>query len=261
MYKVTGKAISGRLPIWFERKLLNLSYRACHKVITSENLGSYKSWMKENRIISRKLILTRSLPESVVFPAFMKRLNELKNDNSYSTRNESIIRLVYVGRQHIEKMTDHLVKALPIIREAVPNVRLRMIGSGPDKELLQNMAKENKVDDIIESVSYAPHGQLPDLLLTSDIFVSPSTGHAFREAAICGLPIVSYNIDWIKGFLTHNENFYGIEKMDHNDFAEGVIKLAKDTELRKKLSANIRSFAGRYWSADQMQDSLMKAFE
>jgi glycosyltransferase involved in cell wall biosynthesis len=260
MYKVTGKAISSKLPIWFERKLLNLSYRICNKVITSENLGNYTAWMKENKVIKKKLILTKSLPESVVFPAFTKRLNELKNESNYQQKTGDIIRLVYVGRLHVEKMTDHLIKALPLIRAAVPNIRLRIIGAGPDKDLLERMIKENEVDDITELLDYVPHGQLPDLLLSSDVFVSPSTGHAFREAAICGLPIVAYNIDWIKGFLTHEENFYGTETIDYKKFSEDVITVANDLALRKKLSSNIELFAERYWSAKNLPKSLEKIF-
>lgn len=260
MYKVTGKAISGKLPIWLERNFLSLSYRTSHKVITSENLGNYTAWMRGNRIIRKKLIITRSLPESVVFPAFMKRLNELKKSSNCNSRTDGIIQLVYVGRLHIEKMTDHLIKALPVIKTVVPNIRLRVIGAGPDKELLESMAKENKVDDIVELMSYVPHGKLPDLLLDADIFVSPSTGHAFREAAICGLPIVAYNIDWVKGFLTHGENFYGVENMDYKEFAEGVINVAKDEGLRKRLSASISAFAEQYWSAQYLPESLAKVF-
>lgn len=261
MYKVTGKAIAGKFPIWFERMLLNFSYRICDKVITSENLGSYTAWMQENRIIRKKLILTDSLPESVVFPAFMKRLNELRNNNSNQQHTEDIIRLVYVGRVHVEKMTDHLIKALAVIRAFVPNVRLRIIGTGPDKDLLINMAMKYKVDDITEFLNYVPHGQLPDLLLSSDIFVSPTTGHALREAAMCGLPIVAYNIDWINGFLTHNENFYGIEDIDYKKFTDGVIKVAKDKDLRKRLSSGIRAHAERYWSGERLQHSLVNVFE
>jgi len=261
MYKVTGKAIVEILPIWLERRLLNLSYRICDKVITSENLGNYTVWMQENRIIRKKLLLTGSLPESVVFPAFMKRLNECRENHIYPQRNEDIIRLVYVGRVHVEKMTDHLIKALPLIRAAVPNVRLRIIGTGPDKDVMINLAMKLKVDDITEFLNYVPHGQLPDLLLSSDIFVSPSTGHAFREAAICGLPIVAYNMDWIKGFLVHKETFYGINEMRYEAFAEGVIDLCRNRDLQHRISNNIKQFAIKYWSSENLKASLEKLFQ
>jgi glycosyltransferase involved in cell wall biosynthesis len=260
MYKVTGKAISGRLPIWLERIFLKWSYRSSYKVLTSFNLGNYINWMKENKIISRKLKITDALPESVVFPQFMNRLNELSKPGKGIVRNDTMMRLIYVGRLHIEKMTDHLIKAMPIILSKVPNAHLSLIGQGPDKEALIKLAGELGISEAVTFHDYVPNSALPDHLLGSDIFVSPITGHAFREAAICGLPIVAYNIDWIKGFLTHNETFYSIDTTDYNAMAEGVITMCLDNELRQKISLNIKKFASRYWSHDQLLPSMESIF-
>jgi len=260
MYKVTGKALSGRLPIWFERILLGLTYRSCFKVITSFNLGNYINWMRGNHIINKKLIIVDSLPESVIFPSFMKRLNEISGKMESRNFRNGGIKLIYVGRLHSEKMTDHLVKAISIVRKSVSDVNLIVIGQGPDKENLVSLAKELGVDDIVKFQDYVTHYQLPDYLFSADVFVSPSTGHAFREAAMCGLPIVAYNIDWVKGFLIPGENFYGIDSMDYEKFAEGIIDVARDSDCREKLSVNVKSFAEQYWSSKNLQLSLLRIF-
>lgn len=260
IYKVTGKAISGRLPIWLERILLGLTYRSCYKVITSFNLGNYINWMQGNHIINKKLIIVDSLPESVIFPAFMKRLNEISGKVQSRNFRNGGIKLIYVGRLHSEKMTDHLVKAISIVRESIPDVNLIVIGQGPDKDNLVSLAKQLGVDDIVKFQDYVTHSHLPDYLLLADIFVSPCTGHAFREAAMCGLPIVAYNIDWIKGFLISGKNFFGVEYLDYKKFANGIIDVAKDSDFREKLSVNVKSFAERYWSSNNLQLSLLKIF-
>lgn len=261
MYKITGKGLSNKLPIWFERILLRWSYRSCFKVVSSYNVGNYINWLNENKIIGRKLIISNSLPESVVFPAFMKRLGEIEPAAMEKRRKDGEIKLIYVGRLHAEKMTDHLVKAFVLVKASVPAVRLTIIGQGPEKETLVAMAQEAGVADDIKFQDYVNHSELPDYLLSSDIFISTATGHAFREAAMCGLPIVAYNIDWVKGFLIHGQDFYGVDKIDFNDFAKGIITLCKDEELRHTIAVNSKKFADKYWSAKQLKSSLTGIFE
>jgi len=260
MYKVTGKALSGRLPIWIERILLGLTYRSCFKVITSFNLGNYINWMKQNKIIGKKLIIVNSLPESVIFPKFMKRVLEIMRVDKSNINPAGDKKLIYVGRLHAEKMTDHLVRAMVQIKGKVPGAKLMIVGQGPDKENLKALATELNVADVIEFKEYVANAELPDLLFSADIFVSPSTGHAFREASICGLPIVAYDIDWIQGFLTHKENFYGISNIDYNAFAEGIIALCLDDELKNHIKKHIKNFAFTYWSPENVKESLETIF-
>ena len=113
---------------------------------------------------------------------------------------------------------------------------------------LINLIKEYGLENNTKLLGYIPNENLPEYLLSSDIFVSPLTGCSFREAAFCGLPIVAYNLDWIKGFLTHKVNFYGVEKSDCKQLAQGIIEVYESEKLREKLSVNITKFAKDNWS-------------
>ncbi len=247
MHELTKQSISGILPIWLEKKLIHLGYKMCDIIITSSNLGNYINWLKANTTINKKLKILTAIPESVVFPSFTKKMNEISNQN-IRRHDSGKLKLIYVGRLQKEKKVKDLILSLKIVNAKYPNTELTIIGSGPEQELLINLIKEYGLENNTKLLGYIPNENLPEYLLSSDIFVSPLTGCSFREAAFCGLPIVAYNLDWIKGFLTHKVNFYGVEKSDCKQLAQGIIEVYESEKLREKLSVNITKFAKDNWS-------------
>ena len=247
MHELTKRSISGILTIWIEKRFIQLGYRMCDIIVTSSNLGNYINWLKDNPIINKKLKILTAIPESVVFPSFTKKMNKISNQNIRRFDSEKL-KLIYVGRLQKEKKVEDLISSLKIVSSKYPKTELTIIGSGPEQELLINLIKEHGLENNTKLLGYIPNENLPEYLLSSDIFVSPLTGCSFREAAFCGLPIVAYNLDWIKGYLTHKVNFYGVEKSDHKQLAEGIIEVYEGEKLREKLSTNITIFAKDNWS-------------
>ena len=125
------------------------------------------------------------------------------------------------------------------VREAV----FYAIGFAPPDELL---ALRN--DRVIVREGGA-HSDVRETYWNSDIFVAPiELGGGFRgkmlEALACGLPIVStslsaFGINPIKGeemFVTDN----------YEEFTDCVIKLLKDVDLRKSMSARARALGEHF---------------
>ncbi|MCP4668178.1 MAG: glycosyltransferase family 4 protein, partial [Deltaproteobacteria bacterium] len=93
------------------------------------------------------------------------------------------------------------------------------------------------------------HSDVRETYWNNDIFVAPiELGGGFRgkmlEALACGLPIVStslaaFGINPVKGeemFVTDN----------YDAFTDCVIKLLKDVDLRKGMSARARALGQRF---------------
>jgi glycosyltransferase involved in cell wall biosynthesis len=116
------------------------------------------------------------------------------------------------------------------------------------------------VDADIEFLGYVSNANLPDYYLSADVFVSPLTGGSLREAALCGLPIVAYNMDWIKHVLVHRKTFLAVTPYDYKGLAEEVLNVITDQELRQSLSENIKNLSQELWSPTNIKASLEKAF-
>ncbi len=261
IYKLTGKSLSYRYPIWFERILLNLSYRLCSNLLTAKGTGDFVNAMKRNKILNKKLLIADSLPEIVIFPSFVKSLKEINKKFEVKKKDKEPYIIISVNRLIKEKKIDHLIKAVKILEENGINVELKLIGSGAEQKNLEKLARESGVEKKVAFLGFINNGELPVHLLEADLFLSPLSGSTFREAAICGMPIIAYNIDWLRDYLEHKEYIYRVDTVDHLQFADGIMELLGDVELRKKLSANIQKFAQITWSPDSVGASLKKVME
>ena len=222
MHELTKRSLSGVLPVWLEKLFIKLGYKMCDTIVTSSNLGNYINWLKDNTIINKKLKILTAIPESVVFPSFVNAFNKL-NIANYDVKDSEKMKLIYVGRLNKIKGIEDLILSFKIVKTKYPNSELKIIGTGPDKKFLETLIKKHSLENNVRLLGFISNGDLPKYFMKSDVFVSPLTGNSLREAAYCGLPIVAYNIDWIKGFLTHKLNFYSIEKKSYTLLADGII--------------------------------------
>ena len=137
---------------------------------------------------------------------------------------------------------------------------LLVIGGGPKKNNLQKLAFELKVNNIVNFLGSFPNNKIPRYLMGSHVFVSPLTGTSLREAALCGLPIIAYRMDWISNLLKNEETALLVEPGDYTEMAKQVLRLIDDKELCHKLSVNIKKLALQLWSLEGIENDLAKVF-
>lgn len=101
----------------------------------------------------------------------------------------TISRLTYSDRY---KGVDHLIQAMPAIREKIPNTRLRVIGRGDDLPRLQKLAAP--LGEAVQFLGYVSDETIKTEIATSDIFALPSEregfGLVYLEAMAQGKPCV-----------------------------------------------------------------------
>ena len=129
------------------------------------------------------------------------------------------------------------------ISKEVPDAKFYAIGFAPPPELLG--LRSNRI--IVREGG--AHSDVRKVYWRSDVFVAPiELGGGFRgkmlEALACGLPIVStslaaFGIDPVNG-----EEMFVTD--DYSEFTEHVIRLLKDTHLRKNVSHLARALGERF---------------
>lgn len=102
----------------------------------------------------------------------------------------------YVGRFIKEKGIDLLLRASAELR--FPH-RLMLVGAGPERPLLESLARTLKIEDRVEWHPSVPHSGVPRLLSQFDALVLPSItgtywkeqfGRVLIEAMACGVPVI-----------------------------------------------------------------------
>ncbi len=254
MYKITGKSLSYKIPISIEKYLLKLSARTCYKVITSKSLGEYIKWLQNDKTFSKKLEILELFIEEIPSPYFLEKI---KNSSYISIKKDSYNALL-VSRLKSEKCVDHAIKAIKIVQDLGIDLHLNIIGSGEDLIELKKLSEDLKIQDKIHFLGQKTLIEIADYYLTSDIFLSPLTGSALREVAFFGLPVIAYEMDWLKGTLKNDENYIGVEAFNYKVLGSETQKLLLNKDKRQELGNSIKDFAHQTWGVDKIQSTYSK---
>lgn len=144
-----------------------------------------------------------------------------------------------IGALVPHKRVDIILRALKIASTQIQvPLHALIIGTGTESDKLHALVKELKLESQVSFLSRVPE-IYPYLQHVADIHISASSEEGFGlsvvEAAACGLP----NIVSASGALTEVvvDEFDGIhvKGSDAELFADAILKLSRDKELREKL--------------------------
>ncbi len=157
--------------------------------------------------------------------------------------------IVYVGRLVELKGVDLLIESFAILRELIPDARLKIVGGGSDEEWkrVKDLSERCGVDRFIEFLGIQPQIELPCLYSDADVIVSPSYhetyGMAVLEAASCGVPAVAADVDGLRAIVVDGATGYLIAGRSADSYAESMLSILEDSELRGRMSHAARQRA------------------
>jgi glycosyltransferase involved in cell wall biosynthesis len=161
--------------------------------------------------------------------------------------------LAHVGRLVPKKGLDVLLAAWPVVRAAIPDARLRVVGDGPLGHLLS--AGVAGVD-WQRPDSSAPRTQVRDVLAAAHVVVTPSRttpdGDAESlllvnvEAMATGRPVVSTRHGGIPEVVADDVTGLLVDEGDSDALADAVVRVLSDDALAARLSAAGISAAARF---------------
>ena len=106
------------------------------------------------------------------------------------------IDVIFAGRLIKDKNVDVLIGAVEQVKVQIPDVRCMIIGDGPEKGRLENLAKDLELEDNINFMGFLEdYTEVISYMKSSRVFVLPSTREGFGivalEANACGLPVIT----------------------------------------------------------------------
>jgi glycogen(starch) synthase len=115
--------------------------------------------------------------------------------------------LVFAGRLVHEKGLQELVKALPLLRDELPGVRLVVAGTGHQLADQQDRATRYGVSDLIDWAGFLSATELAGLLAAADLVVVPSLYEPFGmvalEAQLAGTPVAVSDTGGLAELVEH----------------------------------------------------------
>lgn len=169
------------------------------------------------------------------------KIEELKN--KYKLNNSFVV--LYVGRLAEEKNIEFIINNQHTLLKKYPNLKLLIVGNGPDMEKYQKLCKKNKILESTIFTGAIPRDEMPYYYALGNVFVTASTtetqGLTVIEAMAASLPVVAINDESFTNTVVDGLNGYLFTKKSEYIKKVGNLIENKDIYDKMKIQAKITS--------------------
>jgi len=183
----------------------------------------------------------------------LKRISEIEPEGSWASAGmeTKIYDVIFAGRLIKEKNVDVLIKAVALLKSNFPNIKCCIVGDGPEKEGLVELAKKTGVYGNVEFAGFQEYRELIGKIKASKVLVLPSSREGFGmvviEAFACGVPVVTVSERHNAAQSLVEDGVDGlVVELGDREIAKGVEKTIKEKACYKKFSAMSLRKAGEY---------------
>jgi glycosyltransferase involved in cell wall biosynthesis len=190
-------------------------------------------------------------------------INELSA--KYNPNNKKPVIGVVARYSHWKGIQD-AIAAFKKLLEDYPNALL----------LLANAKKGDYKDEIAALLSELPADSYHEIVFEHNLFALyrlfdvyvhlpidaelEAFGQTYVEALAAGIPSVFTNSGVAREFIRHEENALVVDFQNSEQVYEAILKLLRDDELRKKLSANGKADVKKFFTLEIMIDKMERLY-
>ena len=172
--------------------------------------------------------------------------------------------LLFVGRVAFEKNIGFLLRALRQALARMPELLLVIAGEGPAIASLNRQVRGLGLQRSVLFVGYLDRGgELQDCYRAADAFVFASRtetqGLVLLEALALGVPVISTAVMGTRDIVGPRRGAL-VPDDDETAFADAIVALLRDADLRARLSEEARAYA-REWVAEPLARRLAAVYE
>ncbi|MHB8597388.1 MAG: glycosyltransferase family 4 protein [Ktedonobacteraceae bacterium] len=224
-----------RLAIWQER----ISTAFADHVIT---VGwPFEQLLLQRGLAKEKITIILNSADPRLFP--LSRQSPLPCETS---EGDSPFIVMYHGTLAERNGLETAIRALALARQVVPQVRLDIQGRGEYIPVLKELAAALDVSAAVVFRESCPSEKIVDFVVHGDVGIIPYRNDGFMELV---LPTKTYEFAWmhrpmiasdtsaIRSMFRH-ESLILCDSTTPQDFADAIITLYQQPELRKRMIAN-----------------------
>jgi len=161
--------------------------------------------------------------------------------------NENFI-LGNIGRLTYQKAQERIIKASTVIGKEIEGLKILLIGEGENRDMLTDMIKKNKLEDIVSILSYKEniydyYMEMDALILTSRFEGIP---FVLMESMALGIPVITTDVGGIGDIIKNGFNGIIIDGDNINEIKEAIKKLKYDKITYKKIQMNALETISKY---------------
>jgi len=161
---------------------------------------------------------------------------------------------------------DLMVQAAAMVRPHMPDVRWCIMGRGELMKPLLWLARQLKVDDIIEFTGYLPEEDVLKRMQAADAFMLPTRslegfGLVTIEANACGLPVVATPVGANIEVVSSSDDNLVAECITPETLAEALLDVLKRDVSHVERAKRLRDHVSTHFSWEKHDRLFLQALE
>jgi len=218
-------------------QLMKKYFKVVYRYLKSFCLN-LESWTVVSNFLRDEIISLNSDLESIisVFPLPHDETIFYKDDKI--TKSDKLI--LAVTRFTEQKRVDYLIRAFALVVEKIHDARLRIIGSGPLKDEIENLINKFGLKNNVEIINQIPQKELKNEYNKASVTVLNSYkegfGLALSESMMCGTAVIGTDSGGIKDIIGNNERGILVPVDNSDALAESIMDLLSNKQKRDNLA-------------------------
>jgi glycosyltransferase involved in cell wall biosynthesis len=179
---------------------------------------------------------------------------------------ENAFVLVLATRLAAWKRVDRALRAMPLIRAALPEALLLIAGDGEERANLEALARDLSLSESVRFVGAVPQQDVARYMWAADLFLSlndlSNVGNPLLEAMACGKTIVTLDTGDTGDLIRDGETGRLLSSGDDEAVATAVVDLARDPARRQRLEEGAREYAHKhFWTWEERMTAEIEEVE
>jgi glycosyltransferase involved in cell wall biosynthesis len=158
--------------------------------------------------------------------------------------------IIFVGRLIREKNVDMLLEAVGYIRDLQSDVKCFIIGDGPEKGRLIELADGRRIMDNLRFFGFMEYEEIIARIKSSKLLVLPSSREGFSmviiEAFACRVPVITVKCQRNAAYELVSENAGLVVNLDAKELGSAICTLITDGALREKMGSGAKDAVQKY---------------
>jgi glycosyltransferase involved in cell wall biosynthesis len=142
------------------------------------------------------------------------------------------------------------IQCIARARAAIPGITLKIAGSGPQLDELQQLVVQLGLEDCVHFLGRLDRTGIVALYHEADVMLNPSLvdnmPNSVLEALACGVPVVSTNVGGVPYLVEDNQTALLVDPQNPDAMASALTRLHADTALQNGLREAGLKLASRF---------------
>lgn len=168
----------------------------------------------------------------------------------------------WIGRMTGIKRTDDVLLAVRKLRERGVDACLCMVGDGPDRDHVEQKARELGI--VRHTLFLGYQEDVAQYFAAFDAMVLPSANEGTPvtaiEALAAGRPVVATRVGGVPDVVRDGEDGFLVEPSDVDALADRLATLARDPGLRERMGATGRARVLPRYAVDRLLDDMDRLY-